>query len=590
MDRSIKIKKFPSIEIFIEDNRFDAGIKLLSNERGLYTYRFEISSDRPASPRPITLRWRIPSFNIKGVWKPGGVHDKRQQYDWELNHVESRVSVDAPVICIFGHDDSNVHTIACSDAANLVQMNVLLREEDNYEYCHISFFTERHPEVSSYNCDIRIDTRPILFSQSLQEVSEWWGSYEAMVPSSIPEVASVPLYSSWYQFHQDLDSEILLSECKLAHQLGYELIILDDGWQTKDSNRGYDYTGDWKPERFPDMARFVQQVKETGLKFGLWYSVPFCGKHSKAYHKFKGKFLTEEHRWAPVFDPRYPEVRQHLIDIYVNALKDWNLDAFKLDFIDEFKVYPSTVLTLEDGRDYANVNEAVIRLLSDAMNALRDINPDIGIEFRQQYVGPILRKYGNMFRAFDCPNDAISNRIRVTDVKLLCGDTAVHSDPQTWHIEENVEIAALHVLNGFFGVPQMSMILADLPEKHFKMIQFYTSYWKKHKNILLSGNFKPRSPLANYPVLESSLDKHSILGVYEESIAEIKIVDKIDIINAKRTDKIIVRNQEPCSAEVIIYNCQGETISMDNKNLEAGLLEFVVPASGLLRITKIIKT
>lgn len=590
MDRSIKIKKFPSIEIFIEDNRFDAGIKLLSNERGLYTYRFEISSDRPASPRPITLRWRIPSFNIKGVWKPGGVHDKRQQYDWELNHVESRVSVDAPVICIFGHDDSNVHTIACSDAANLVQMNVLLREEDNYEYCHISFFTERHPEVSSYNCDIRIDTRPILFSQSLQEVSEWWGSYEAMVPSSIPEVASVPLYSSWYQFHQDLDPEILLSECKLAHQLGYELIILDDGWQTKDSNRGYDYTGDWKPERFPDMARFVQQVKETGLKFGLWYSVPFCGKYSKAYHKFKGKFLTEKHRWAPVFDPRYPEVRQHLIDIYVNALKDWNLDAFKLDFIDEFKVYPSTVLTLEDGRDYANVNEAVIRLLSDAMNALRDINPDIGIEFRQQYVGPILRKYGNMFRAFDCPNDAISNRIRVTDVKLLCGDTAVHSDPQTWHIEENVEIAALHVLNGFFGVPQMSMILADLPEKHFKMIQFYTSYWKKHKNILLSGNFKPRSPLANYPVLESSLDKHSILGVYEECIAEVKIVEKVDIINAKRTDKIIVRNQEPCAAEVIIYNCQGETISMDNKNLEAGLLEFVVPASGLLRITKIIKT
>ncbi len=590
MDRSIKIKKFPSIEIFIEDNRFDAGIKLLSNERGLYTYRFEISSDRPASPRPITLRWRIPSFNIKGVWKPGGVHDKRQQYDWELNHVESRVSVDAPVICIFGHDDSNVHTIACSDAANLVQMNVLLREEDNYEYCHISFFTERHPEVSSYNCDIRIDTRPILFSQSLQEVSEWWGSYEAMVPSLIPEVASVPLYSSWYQFHQDLDPEILLSECKLAHQLGYELIILDDGWQTKDSNRGYDYTGDWKPERFPDMARFVQQVKETGLKFGLWYSVPFCGKYSKAYHKFKGKFLTEKHRWAPVFDPRYPEVRQHLIDIYVNALKDWNLDAFKLDFIDEFKVYPSTVLTLEDGRDYANVNEAVIRLLSDAMNALRDINPDIGIEFRQQYVGPILRKYGNMFRAFDCPNDAISNRIRVTDVKLLCGDTAVHSDPQTWHIEENVEIAALHVLNGFFGVPQMSMILADLPEKHFKMIQFYTSYWKKHKNILLSGNFKPRSPLANYPVLESSLDKHSILGVYEECIAEVKIVEKVDIINAKRTDKIIVRNQEPCAAEVIIYNCQGETISMDNKNLEAGLLEFVVPASGLLRITKIIKT
>lgn len=590
MDRTIHINKFPTIDVFSEDSNFHSEIKLVSEINGLYTYKFSISSEQPNSPKPITLRWCIPSFNMKGVWKPGGVHDKRQQYDWELEHVKSRVSVDAPVICVFGHDDSNIHTIACSDAANLISMNALLREEDNYEYCHLSFFTERHPEISSYTCDIRIDTRPILFSQALQEVSQWWESYDSMKPSPIPAVASVPLYSSWYQFHQDLDPEVLLSECKLAYDLGYELIILDDGWQTKDSNRGYDYTGDWEPERFPNMADFVQKVKATGMKFGLWYSVPFCGKHSKAYQKFKGKFLTEEHRWAPVFDPRYPEVRQYLIDTYVKALKDWKLDAFKLDFIDEFKVYPSTVLTKEDGRDYANVNEAVIQLFTDAMTALRAINPDIGIEFRQQYVGPILRKFGNMFRAFDCPNDAVSNRIRVTDVKLLCGATAVHSDPQTWHIKESVEVAALQVLNSFYGVPQMSMLLSELPKDHLAMIKFYTSYWRVHQDILLNGHFKPTSPLANYPVLESTKDQHTIIGVYEDAICTATIQDKLDIINAKRSNSIVLRSQSECDVQVIIYNCQGDTISQETQQITKGLIEFTVPPSGLIRITKNTKT
>jgi len=79
---------------------------------------------------------------------------------------------------------------------------------------------------------------------------------------------------------------------------------------------------------------------------------------------FKGKFLTENHRWAPVFDPRYPEVRQYLIDTYSKALALWNLDAFKLDFIDDFKVYPETELTKAGGRDFANVNEAVDKLLT----------------------------------------------------------------------------------------------------------------------------------------------------------------------------------------------------------------------------------
>ena len=50
------------------------------------------------------------------------------------------------------------------------------------------------------------------------------------------------------------------------------------------------------------------------------------------------------------------------------------------------------------------------------------------IEFRQSYIGPAIRKYGNIFRAGDCPADILSNRIHTIDLRLTSGSTAVHSD------------------------------------------------------------------------------------------------------------------------------------------------------------------
>jgi len=590
MDRTITINDFPSISLFEEDEgkRFETSVDLLRNEDGVYTYKFSIHAEKAVSPKPITLRWRLPSVNMKGVWKCGGLHDKRQQYDWELVHLQSRISVDAPVISVFGHGDENAITFACSDAINLIEMNALLREEDNLLYCHLTFFRERHPEITHYEAEIRVDMRSVLYSRALQDVSKWWASFEALKPSPVPALAKAPLYSTWYNFHQSLEEDVLLEECKIAASMGYELIILDDGWQTMDTNRGYDYTGDWRPDRFPDMVGFVEKVHQTGMKFGLWYSVPFCGEKSKAYQRFKGKFLTENHRWAPVFDPRYPDVRQYLIDTYTTALKEWNMDAFKLDFIDDFKVYPETVLTKENGRDYANVNAAVDRLMTDVMEALRAIKPNIAIEFRQQYVGPTMRKFGNMFRAFDCPNDAVSNRIRIADVKLLCGETAVHSDPQTWHRDEKVEVAALQVLNGFFGVPQMSIHLRNYPESHLNMIRFYTKYWNEHADILLGGAFTPMKPLANYPLLKTEKEGYLIVGVYDDVVVEIGGGVTTDLLNGKLTDSIVVRNiGEDADFELTVWNCEGVEEWSGRVTLAEGVSEIGVKASGMVRLKRI---
>ncbi|WP_109436362.1 glycoside hydrolase family 36 protein [Aquimarina sp. AU119] len=577
-----------NIEVTGETEAFKVSIALNSENDGVSIYTINFSADSDFEPHPITLRWKIPAINIKGVWKPTTDFAKRIMDDWELDHMESRISVDSPIISLFSHKDTNVHTFACSDAIHTTELNALYREEDNFIYCHISFFTERHHKIKNYQAQLRIDTQEQHFSESLMNVGHWWSTFENLKPIKTPNLAKVPVYSTWYQFHQKLDTQILIEECKIASELGYELIILDDGWQTIDENRGYDFTGDWQPERIPEMSDFVANIHKTGMKIALWYSVPFCGKKSKAYQKFKGKFLTEEHRWAPVFDPRYPEVREHLIHLYTSALNDWNIDGFKLDFIDEFKVYPTTVLTKENGRDYSSVNLAVDRLMTDIMASLHAIKPEVVIEFRQKYTGPAMRKYGNMFRAFDCPGDSAMNRVRITDIKMLCGKTAVHSDMFTYHHDEPTEIKALQVVNTLFGVPQLSVLLKEATEDELSMIRFYTQYWKANADTLLNGVFTPQKPLANYPILTSTTEELTIIGLFDNYVIDFEEKsNRIDIINGQTTPNIVLSSTKNFgSYHCIIYDCLGQKIKEYNLMILIGVVQIKVPVCGLVRLEK----
>ena len=187
------------------------------------------------------------------------------------------------------------------------------------------------------------------------------------------------MYSTWYNFHQSVESGELLRELALAKPMGMGVIIVDDGWQTLDTKRGYAFTGDWEPERMPNMRAFVDSAHALGVKVMLWYAVPFVGKNSKAAARFKDRTLRVDERLGTyVVDPRYPEVRQYLIDTYTHAIRDWGIDGFKLDFIEQFAANASTVLTAENGRDFASSkNEATDRMMTDVMSALRGMKPDV---------------------------------------------------------------------------------------------------------------------------------------------------------------------------------------------------------------------
>jgi len=578
--------------IYIKKNsgKLEYSLNTILDQDKLKIYRFETTKENEFIPSPVEFEFKVPAINVKGVWRPTTDFSKSIEPDWELENHKSRISIDAPVILLFDNNDENVLCFSCSNAINSVEMATKYREEDNCFYCRIIFFTECKYPIKNFSADIRLDYRKIHFSQALGKTAKWWETYKDLNPITVPEIAKKPLYSTWYQFHQSLSEDLLLKECRIAKRLGFEAIIIDDGWQTNDSNRGYDFTGDWIPERFPDIADLVKKIQDIGMKVGLWYSVPFCGKKSSAYQKFKGKFLTENHRWAPVFDPRYPEVRDHLVNIYTNAVRDWKLNGLKLDFIDEFKSYPETDFNQNPNRDYQSINKAVERLLSDMVASVKTINPDIFIEFRQKYTGPAIRKFGNMLRAFDCPGDYTLNRIRITDIRMLAGNTAVHADMVKWNFNETVEDAALHYINTLFGVPQISVMLHEAPKAHVEMVQFYTAYWKMNSDILLSGEFLPSSPLANYPIQQVSKDDKLIISVYENQFAEINktTYDFIDIVNAKSSTQIVLLvDQDMGGYDYTICDCSGNVIIESMVVIKEGINRFNVPKAGMLQISRL---
>ncbi|MGE9270226.1 MAG: glycoside hydrolase family 36 protein, partial [Verrucomicrobiales bacterium] len=446
-----------------------------TKEPGVVHATLTLSSEKAATPPNLQIKWDIPAIDISGAWFPDPHKPK-------LNHlgvkVVSRGVQGLPLITYFDSVDTNRMTIAVSDAMRPITLSGGLKEEDAHIYMSLDLFKEKQPKLKNYEITLRFDSRAQPFYEPIRECVRWWASQDEYRPASVPEAARVPLYSTWYSYHQYLSPDELVEECRLGGELGLGGIIVDDGWQTLDSNRGYAFTGDWKPERIPDLRAFVDQVHELDQEFLLWYSVPMVGDHSEALKRFKGKTLRYVRGFgAHILDPRYPEVREFLINTYESAVRDWDLDGLKLDFISMFAAIPAKELTAENGRDHASVDMAIDELMSEIITRLKTLKPEITIEFRQPYNGPLMRKYGNMLRAVDCPNSALINRNHIVDLRLVADDTAVHSDMIMWHHDEPVESAALQLLNVLFSVPQISVRLADISEDHRAMLKFWLGYW-----------------------------------------------------------------------------------------------------------------
>ena len=565
----------------------NAGAKIwIDNEReenGIKHFTVHAKLSEKAVPEKFSVQFEIPHIECFSVWSPYLSHCRRIGPDWGPSTTYANIASSMPVQSVLSVDGNNRLTLAIDDAMSPTAIKTGVREEDGNIVVTFTFFTETTTAIEEYSATVRVDTRDIPFYDAVYDVVRWWENECGYTPLSVPEHAKLPMNSMWYSYHQNLDSESIVREARLAKELGMESIIVDDGWQTDHLGRGYAYCGDWElaTTKIPDMREVVDRVHAEGVKLILWFSVPFVGKYSRAFERFKDMVLSDnpyqyEHTQL---DPRYKEVRDFLIGVYKKYLVEWDLDGFKLDFIDSFRLTPSTIAP-DDRRDYESLVEAVDRLMTDITIELKKIKPDILIEFRQTYVGPAIRKYGNMLRATDCPNDAISNRKHTLDLRLTSGNTAVHSDMLMWNKDDTPESAMLQFTSILYSVPQVSLRLDTISDVHRKALKFYLSFWRENADILMNGKLHVYDTAHDYSGACAVLDKKAIYTSYVQTVIDGADYDELTIVKASKGNSVYVKNCKGKSYTAV--NCLGETIS--EGIIDSTIAEIELPLSGILYI------
>jgi alpha-galactosidase len=552
-------------------------------EPGVLEYEI-VTADLAAEP--VRIRWTWPVDSAITLWRATQGSHRELPTDWG-SHRDIRSVRSAPVAAFVGADDLAPCTISLSSSVRGCDFAVGVNEESAEQLIQLAVDDVESVD-GSYRFTVRIDLRGLHFAESLRGVTDAWTAELGDRIAPVPELARQAMYSTWYSDHQHVSAESVEHHARASAQYGYRAVIVDDGWQTKDTARGYAHCGDWEPtsSTFPDMAAHVRRVHELGLSYVLWIAPPLIGAHSKAWDRFKDRTLGYvDGLSASVLDPRYPEVREHIVECCVRPVRDWGVDGLKIDFIDSW-AWQSAPPAPEG--DCETVDEGVELILEAVTAELRRLRSDLLIEFRQDYVNPRLWRFGTFLRAGDCAMDAVENRVRTIDSRLLAGDRAVHSDMLMWHPSAGAEAVAQQFIGVLFSTPQVSVELGSLPAEHDRVVRFWLGFMKDHADTLLHGVLTPSRPDARYTQVSATSAASTVVAAFSNPVVRLDGSDRLTLlVNGGNEPRLLVEGAGSDAVRLVVSDCSGVEVSRSTTTPPTGLWTVDVPVGGVARIERV---
>ncbi len=542
---------------------------------------------RPLSPKPVHIDFFIDCIDIYSVFSPTVDFNTTLSYDWAKTTSVSRICAGTPIHSLLSLDGENRLTIALDDGIFPSSISSGVREEDGTLACRITLFASNTGVLSDYTATARLDFQKIPFYRAVREAELWQRRRYAVAP--VPDCALDPVFSTWYCYHQQLDAEDILKECANARALGLKTLIVDDGWQTDDLSRGYAYCGDWQiaSKKIPDMHDFIRRVHALDVKVLFWFGLPFVGSKSKAFARLKDyvlEDLSEDFEGQATLDPRFPFVREYVQNTVVGFFEKYDLDGLKLDFIEAFAA--KSAKSFDERWDTLSVEEGVNKLLSGIYTAMTRIKPNAMIEFRQPYLSPAIRRYGNLFRVSDCPDDMMKNRFYSINLRLVLGSSAVHSDMLLWNQREKDSAVFRQLCSTLFTVPQISMKPSALSPAHERILSAFLRYHESNRTLLLSGDLECSRPEAHYALVWANGENKRILLAYLAVPIPVDDYDETDILNCTVSDVLLltVKGEEYFCEIVDIYGNKKEAYDL---RAEAGTIRLQVPTECYIHVKRV---
>lgn len=567
-------------------------IKRLPDFNGAQVYNLRFIFEEKKIPEKLTFSFLEESKNCFSFWTPFHSFSRGIYPSWiDEKKCESKADFGAPVFQYLDKQANNILTVALSDCYLPLTIHGGIDERSGKILVKIDFFTEITKAITEYEINVYLDNTKMPYYDALKNVRSFWDSvgYSYLEDN---ETARRRTYSSWYSFQKNVSEKAVFEQCKLASNLGMKTLILDDGWQTPCNGGGdqwiaFNTCGDWEPnkEKFPDFRGFVESIHSLGMKFMLWIGLPFIGEESKDFDLFKGMLLDYNPENAHMFkaDPRFKSVRDWYVNKLLHLMSAYNLDGFKLDFIDHFHIYGDMSSTDYDSMDCPYLQKAVCLLLEEIEDELKKLKEDIMIEFRLPYFGPCMLQYTNILRIDDRAYGAMYNRVIGIDMRLLTEKTSVQSDMLMWDYDADVEAAADQLSSLLFLVPQISMLLDKLNDEHYKMLKFYLDFIDDNRDVLQYGKLVPMYPEAMYGAVYAQKNGTVIAGLYSVNSFDVPPCTKnLKLCNASGTEKVFVdfSDTELVGKNYVIINCMGEKV--EEGTINSTLCKFTVPHNGFI--------
>ena len=543
----------------------------------------------------IDLRFQLD--NVQSLWlpsiaAPGKNYRPKGMFEYTAS-ITTHLCNLAPMGAFYSAEGLNKLSFALSDCKNIVKVTAGVYEEQTCARLSFDLFETPAHAQSEYHVTLRLDTALMPVFNAVENMARFYERELQLKTMPVPEGAYGPVYSTWYAFLQNLQEEEIEEQCRIGAQCGLKTVIVDDGWQTDDNNRGYAYCGDWQVSatRFPHMREHVQRIHEMGMKYMVWFSVPFIGRKAKRADELKDYCLCFNPRWdAYVLDPRYKKVRDFLVTTFSTMVKDYDLDGLKLDFIDEFDLRQADAkaAAYDAARDTQSLPDAVDLLMREVRAALEAIKPDILVEFRQNYIGPMIHQYGNMLRAHDCPGDTLMNRMTTLDLRASSGNTAVHADMFTWSPQESVESASLQFIHTLLAVPQVSCNFKHLNAEHKAMVQHWIAFWEAHRDLLMHGQITALHPEFMYTDVSATKEGKQVRIIGSDHTLDLfePELEQVTLVNGAMITSIVVKSTHPVTVSAEYFDCLGRKLQTLSLELTDKVQELALPKSGYIVFTR----
>jgi alpha-galactosidase len=145
-------------------------------------------------------------------------------------------------------------------------------------------------------------------------------------------------YTSWYNYYQNIDEEIVLRDLNALDQT-YNVFQIDDGYQN--------YIGDWldvNQDKFPNGLEMIQsKIKEKGFIPGIWMAPFVCEKNSELFKMHPnyiakddiGEMIFGGSNWSSFYalDLDNEDVKNYLRKCFDVMYNTYGFKLFKLDFL-----------------------------------------------------------------------------------------------------------------------------------------------------------------------------------------------------------------------------------------------------------------